>query len=183
MVVIDMVPFFVEGLSSAPGVVPVINRLADTTRHCGGIVAWVVPGDTAPSPARQEFLGPVVAETYRTSGGVGPPSQRVWSGMVQGAEDLAFEKATASAFFPGSCRLDETLRERQIDTVVIAGAVANVCVESTARDAATLGYRVVMVADAIAAVRDVDLNATLHTIYRSFGDVRSSEEIEALLTV
>ena len=73
------------------------------------------------------------------------------------------------------------LDERRIDTVLIAGTVANVCCESSARDASTLGYRVIMVADANAAVRDEDLNATLHTIYRSFGDVRPAAEVLALL--
>jgi hypothetical protein len=34
-----------------------------------------------------------------------------------------------------------------------------------------------MVADANAAMRDQDHNATLHTIYRSFGDVRSTAEV------
>ena len=63
----------------------------------------------------------------------------------------------------------------------MTGTVANVCCESTARDAANVGYRVVMVADANAAVRDRDLNATLHTFYRSFGDVRSTPEVLTLL--
>lgn len=54
--------------------------------------------------------------------------------------------------------------------------------ESTARDASAQGYRVVMVADANAAMRDQDLNATLHTIYRSFGDVRPTNELVDLLT-
>ena len=64
---------------------------------------------------------------------------------------------------------------------MITGTVANVCCESTARDASTVGYRVIMVADANAAMRDQDLNATLHTIYRTFGDVRPTAEVIALL--
>jgi len=55
------------------------------------------------------------------------------------------------------------------------------CCESTARDASTLGYRVIMVADANAARRDQDLNATLHTIYRTFGDVRPTAEVVGLI--
>lgn len=39
----------------------------------------------------------------------------------------------------------------------------------------------IMVADANAAMRDADLNATLHTIYRSFGDVRPTAELLALI--
>jgi hypothetical protein len=55
--------------------------------------------------------------------------------------------------------------------------VTSVCYESSARDASTLGYRVIMVADANAARRDQDHNATLHTIYRTFGDVRSTTDV------
>ena len=65
--------------------------------------------------------------------------------------------------------------------MLIAGTVTNVCCESSARDASTLGYRVVMVADANAAVRDQDHNATLHTVYRTFGDVRSTADILSLI--
>ncbi len=75
----------------------------------------------------------------------------------------------------------EHLQGREVDTVIVAGTVANVCVESSARDASTLGYRVILAADAISAVCDADLNSTLHTIYRSFGDVRSTDEILDLL--
>jgi nicotinamidase-related amidase len=73
------------------------------------------------------------------------------------------------------------LADRGIDTVLITGTVANVCCESSARDASTLGYRVVMVADANAARRDQDLNATLHTVYRTFGDVRPTSEVLELI--
>lgn len=59
--------------------------------------------------------------------------------------------------------------------------MTNVCCESSARDASTLGYRVIMVADANAAVRDQDHNATLHTIYRSFGDVRPAAEVIGMI--
>ena len=74
------------------------------------------------------------------------------------------------------------LVERGINTVLIVGTVTNVCCESSARDAATLGYRVVMIADANATVFDDWHNATLTTIYRSFGDVRSTDDVLELLT-
>ena len=38
-----------------------------------------------------------------------------------------------------------------------------------------------MVADANAARRDEDHNAALHTVYRSFGDVRPTDEVLGLL--
>ncbi len=39
----------------------------------------------------------------------------------------------------------------------------------------------IFVADANAAMRDQDLSATLHTIYRSFGDVRTTTEVIDLI--
>ncbi len=39
----------------------------------------------------------------------------------------------------------------------------------------------IMIADGNAAGRDEDHNATLHTIYRSFGDVRPTAEVLAML--
>ena len=38
-----------------------------------------------------------------------------------------------------------------------------------------------MVADGNAAIRDETHNATLHTIYRSFGDVRPTSEVIGLI--
>ncbi|NNC76131.1 MAG: cysteine hydrolase, partial [Acidimicrobiia bacterium] len=95
--------------------------------------------------------------------------------------DLVVEKRTPGAFFPGGCELPGLLRERDVDTVLVTGTVANVCCESTVREAAASGFRTVMVADANAALTDADLNATLRTVYRSFGDVRTVIELVAIL--
>lgn len=176
-----MVPFFCEENPYARGIVSNVNRLAAGLRSVGGTVAWVVPAPAEPDPVRVEFLGAEVAERYRSSGGEGPPRERLWRELRPAGADLALEKTTASALFPGGSDLDARLRARSIDAVLVAGTVANVCCESTARDAATLGYRTVMVADANAAGTDAELNATLHTLYRSFGDVRTTDELIALV--
>lgn len=96
-------------------------------------------------------------------------------------EDLFVEKSAASAFFPGRSPLPDLLQNRAIENVIVVGTLANVCCESTVRDANTLGYRVVMVADANAAGSDAQLNAT-GTVYRSFGDVRPADEVLDLFT-
>ncbi|MCB9831589.1 MAG: cysteine hydrolase [Planctomycetes bacterium] len=46
------------------------------------------------------------------------------------------------------------LRERGLDTIVIAGMVANLCVESQVRDAAEDGFNTIVVGDAIATTSD-----------------------------
>ncbi len=126
---------------------------------------------------KAELLGPRIEELYRHSGGTGTPRERVWNGLETDTADVFVEKTASSAFFPGRCPLHGILQGRGIDTVLIAGTLANVCCDATARDAHTLDYRTIMVADANAARRDQDLNATLYTIYRSYGDVRSTADL------
>lgn len=53
--------------------------------------------------------------------------------------------------------------------------------EVAERYASAFGLRVILVADACAAVRDQDHNATLHVVYRSYGDVRSTADVVALI--
>ncbi|MGF1426293.1 isochorismatase family protein [Kitasatospora sp. LaBMicrA B282] len=183
LIVVDMVPFFVEANPYARGIVPNIDRLATALRTTGGLVAWVVPGHRTPLlDITEEFYGPAVSKLYATAGGDGPLRSRPWHGFDVRPEDLVVEKDAYSAFFPGRSTLPQALTARNIDTVLITGTLTNVCCESSARDAATSGLRVLMVADANAARRDQDHNATLHTVYRSFGDVRPTAEVLELIT-
>lgn len=176
LVVVDVVPFFVRESAYVRGIVPRINELAGAMRAAGGTVAWVVPGYAPPSAKDREFFGDEVAELYARSGESGlDPS------LAVAPHDLVVEKTGRSAWTPGSSRLPELLAARDVDTVVVTGTVTNVCVEHTVRDASAAGLRVVLVADACAATRDRDHNATLHVVYRSYGDVRSTAEVLELL--
>jgi nicotinamidase-related amidase len=181
LVVVDMVPFFVAESAYCRGIVSNINALAEGLRRHGGVVAWVVPGYREPTSRDRAFLGVEVAERYARSGGSGAPVDRIWPGLVAEPDDVAVAKTAHSAFFPGRCDLPQLLDGRGIDTVVITGTLTNVCVEASVRDASTLGYRVILVADASAAMRDRDHNAALHVVYRSYGDVRSTSEVIGLV--
>jgi nicotinamidase-related amidase len=178
-----MVPFFVEESGYCRDILPNIIRLADALRTVGGKVAWVVPSSVQPHPhLTREFFGDEIAEVFRTSGGAGPISGRVWTGLSPEAEDLYFAKSAYSVFFPGSSDLPAVLRARGIDTVLITGTLTNICCESSARDAYASGFRVIFIADGTAARRDQDHNAALHNIYRSFGDVRATDDAIALVS-
>ena len=181
LVVIDMVPFFALENAYTRGIVPNIARLAAELRAAGGTVAWVLPAAGEPSAVAAEFFGPAFAEAFRRSGGDGPLRSRLWHEFEVDDADLMVEKTASSAFFPGRSQLPDLLKARGIDTVLITGTVTNVCSESSARDASTLGYRVIMIADANSARRDEDHNATLYTIYRTFGDVRTTDETIGLI--
>jgi nicotinamidase-related amidase len=65
------------------------------------------------------------------------------------------------------------------NTVPITGVLTNICCESSVRDAMTLGFRVVMVADANAARSDEEHRAALYNVMRDFGDVRTSGDLAA----
>ena len=181
LVVVDLVPFFYEANETCYAITPNVRLLTDVLRGAGGVVAWVVPGDPGPTSWAREFRGEEVAEMFRRSGGAGPIEGRLGPGLEAHDGDVLVEKTATSALFPGSSTLHDQLRERDIETVVVTGTLTEVCVAGTARDAATLGYRTILVADATAGRDDESHNATLTTIYRTFGDVRSTDDVLGLV--
>ena len=89
--------------------------------------------------------------------------------------DVVIKKFRYSGF--AGTRLDPYLRARGIKTVVCMGVSTNVCVEATAREAFSLDYYVVYVADACASW-DMDLHdATLRSAGHRYGTVCTSEEL------
>ena len=90
-------------------------------------------------------------------------------------------KTRFSALSQGSSDLDAILRTRGIDTLIVVGTATNVCCESTARDAMMLNYKVFFVSDANACRTDAEHNATLASLMVMFADVRSTDEMIALL--
>ncbi len=180
LVVVDLVPFFVDDADDGPVVVAAVRRLADATRSAGGHVCWVVPGAEPETAARREFFGDEVWERYRASGGGGRPAARLVPGLVAPG-DRVIEKTAPSALAHGRSDLRSVLAELGVETLVVVGAVMEVCVESTVRDAATLGFRTIVAPDAILAARPAGMAGSVRTIHRSFGDVRTLAEVEALL--
>ena len=82
-----------------------------------------------------------------------------------------------SPFVAGASKLEEVLRARGIDSLIVAGTATNMCCESAARDAMMLDYKVVMVSDANGARYPEDHMAGLTSFYQSFGDVRTTDEV------
>ncbi len=68
--------------------------------------------------------------------------------LVPEPDDLVFYKHRFSGFFQTA--LDETLRDRGIDTLVFTGCTTSVCVESTFRDAMFRDYRCLLLEDCTA---------------------------------
>lgn len=81
------------------------------------------------------------------------------------------DKSTYSAFFRSP--LATHLLERQIRTVIISGAETDVCVLSTVLDAVNIGFRVLILEDALCSSSDAGHDA-LMTMYR----LRFTEQID-----
>jgi nicotinamidase-related amidase len=75
------------------------------------------------------------------------PSGAVIPSLAPRGAEKVFYKSTSSAF--AGTRLEGYLRGRGIETLVIVGAVAAFCVTSTTRQAADLGFRVILPGDAL----------------------------------
>ena len=91
--------------------------------------------------------------------------------------DLISEKTRFSALVQGSSDLHEKLQERGIENVLVGGTLTNMCCESTARDAMMIGYKAIMVEDCNASRNAEDHLVGLTSVYQSFGDVRSTEDV------
>ncbi|WP_150551304.1 cysteine hydrolase [Pandoraea soli] len=113
----------------------------------------------------------------------GHPGRALYPPLDVRDADEIVDKTRFSAFIQGSSDLHQRLAAPGIDTVIVTGTVTNVCCESTARDAMMLDYKVHFVADANAARTDDEHNATLCNMVLWFADVRTSDELLALVDV
>jgi nicotinamidase-related amidase len=75
------------------------------------------------------------------------------------ADDVVLRKVRYDVFY--GTPLDHLLRLWGIDTLIICGTVANICVHYTAASAALRCYGVVIPRDAISALEPFDLEASL----------------------
>jgi ureidoacrylate peracid hydrolase len=73
--------------------------------------------------------------------------------------------------------LDQMLRARGAQTVIVTGAGSNACVESTAREVYSHDYYLVFLSDCTATTDDAAHQRTLATIDMFFGQVVSSDQV------
>jgi nicotinamidase-related amidase len=93
--------------------------------------------------------------------------------------DLLVTKRHWGAF--GQTGLEDALRGRGVDTIVLAGLATNFGVESTARQAVGLGFQVVIAEDACSSISPDAHTFAVKTIFPLIGRVRTvAEVIDAL---
>ena len=164
---------------NAQEIVPNINRLARAARTAGAAVVWiqtVYKEETLTSwSVSCEMAGSAATERRIKSLTRGNKGWELWPELDAKPDDFYVEKTRFSAFIQGSSDIEELLRSRGIDTVMVTGTVTNVCCDSTARDAMLRNFRTIMVTDGNASFTDEEHNAALTTFYLVFGDIMSTD--------
>lgn len=123
-----------------------------------------------------------VGRQHRLVGLPVPPDSRdacILDELPVGPDDVVFSKVSSSPF--NSTAIDRLLRNLDIDTLLVCGVVTNGCVDGTVRDASDLGYQVIMVEDACAAVTPALHQAAITNLKDGFCNVRTTEDVVAEL--
>ena len=136
LVVIDVQESFrqrpIWGAISDPNIVKPVRRLAESFRASGDLVVWVLHAE----PGSGTVFDPA-------SGHV-----RLMDGLQASADEPVLTKTAHNAFT--TTNLQQLLTARGVGEVVVCGLRTEQCVETTARLASDLGYRVTFVVDATA---------------------------------
>ncbi|HBF30821.1 isochorismatase family protein [Rhizobium sp.] len=149
-----------------------IAALAAKFRKDGETVIHVHHGD--PDPASPMHLG--------------APAQRVIRDLEPLCGEAVFVKSTSSPF--ASTDLENYLRDNRIETLVVTGAVAGYCVNTTVRVGSDLRFTMIVVRDAVMGFDLPDENLSARAIFdvtmahlkSDFANVVDSPEIMTLLS-
>jgi nicotinamidase-related amidase len=145
LLVIDMLADFLDRWPAAEraALVAAIGGLTDGFRAAGHPVVWV----------RQEFA-PDLSDAFREMRRdnirvtiAGTEGSRIIPELAPGADDLQVIKKRYSAFF--GTPLDEIIRTRGVDTLVLAGVNTHACVRTTAIDAYQRDLEVIIPREAV----------------------------------
>ena len=180
LVNVDIQNCFVEG--SAPesaAVVERINRLADVCRIAGIPVVQVrhaVPAGSDLGVLAE--IAPIVNDGLLDSDS---DTAAYHADLVLSPGDILLDKPHFGAFH--DTELEQLLRRRDIDTIIITGIETNVCCETTAREAMVRDFRVFFMSDGTTTggvpglTRDEVQRASLATLGLLFAQVISVQEM------
>ena len=173
LVVVDMQNDFVKEDGSllvpdAEATIPKIKSLLDLARESGMKVVFTQDTHTEGDPEWE-----IWPEHVRE----GSWGWQIVEELAPLEDELVIRKVRYDAFY--GTHLDHYLRIWGVDTLVICGTVANICVHYTAASAALRWLEVIIPRDATSALDPFDLEASLRqTSFLFAGRITSSESIK-----
>jgi isochorismate hydrolase len=93
--------------------------------------------------------------------------------------ETVMDKNRYSAFY--QTNLDEMLRSRGLEELIITGVMTNCCCDTTARDGFVRDYHIFFVSDATATVNEELHLASLKNLAYGFAHILSTEQLCGLL--
>jgi len=158
-------------------VIPNTQRLIRATREAGGMVLYVTIGAAHPDCADAP---PHMRAFFRQmENWVGSRQHEIVEELAPEPGDHVVRKTSIGAF--ASTGLDHLLRSLGRESLFVTGVSTNMCVETTAREAADRGYAVTLVEDACATTHKDLHEGSCRNFSRFFGKVRSTDEVLGLL--
>jgi ureidoacrylate peracid hydrolase len=163
------------------GTIPYVKRLAAAFRDTGRpviYIAHVVKPDFSDAqwPYWRLGLTPSDNRTFIVEGTWG--AQIVDDLTPQDGEHLVIKKGFGGF---SNTPLDTILRNMGVTTCVVTGVTTCVCVSTTIRGGVEHNYHMILVSDAVAEVSRDTHEAELKTMARIFADVKSTDEVIAML--
>ncbi|MGI9050691.1 MAG: cysteine hydrolase family protein [Rubrobacteraceae bacterium] len=173
LVVVDMQNDFVrEGGSlvvpDAEGTIPSIRKLLELARDSGMKVVYSQDTHTDGDPEWE-----IWPEHVRE----GSWGWEIVEELTPREDELVIRKVRYDAFY--GTHLDHFLRLWNIETLIVCGTVANICVHYTAASAALRWYKVIVPRDATSALDPFDLESSLRqTAFLFAGKITESAAVE-----
>ncbi len=99
--------------------------------------------------------------------------------IAPGQDDIVVSKTSSSPFT--TTAIHHLLHNLGIDTLLVCGVVTNGCVEGTVRDASDLGYNVIMIPDASAALSPELHQSAITNLNDAFCNCRDTARVVAEL--
>jgi ureidoacrylate peracid hydrolase len=119
---------------------------------------------------------------HKELGHMMPPGSRdseILDQLAPAGDEMVFDKTTGSVF--NSTNIHYVLQNIGIRNLVMVGVMTGGCVESAARDAKDLGYRVLVVDDACATWTLEMHRFALRVMSEVFAKIKTTDEILAAL--
>ena len=140
LVVVDMQNYFMKegqpaAFASAHDIVPNVNRLAKSMRAAGGTVVWIQTGSSLETDMFKPNGWWTLRDKYseesweKRKGGLGDGTEgyELWPTLEVLDEDEIVIKRRYSALIQGASNLEEVLRGKGVDSIIITG-VATVAI-------------------------------------------------------
>jgi len=161
LLVIDMINDFVIGkfgFEGARKIIPQLQQVVSKAREKRVPIFYICDSHRSGDPELSVWGEHAMEGTW---------GAEVVSELAPASEELIIKKRTYSAFF--DTKLEELLRSRGVNHVILAGVVTDICVRHTAADAFFRGFRITVLSDCTASPQERSHVESLEYMKRIYG--------------